>query len=76
MEGGIAAWPVHIATRKKDAKLPLLKKKITIGSYALKGITLSERERRPIKKTILFPHRNTNLPFRQPIPRVRRHDLK
>jgi len=69
-KGGIPAWPIHIAARKKDVKLSILKKKIEVGSYALKGITLSETKRRPIKKTILFPHRNIDLPFRQPISRV------
>jgi hypothetical protein len=63
---------VHIAARKRDPKLPPVpEKKSVVGSYALKGMTLSEFERRPIRKTLIFPHRNTDLPFRQPIPKVR-----
>lgn len=70
----VAAWPVHIAHRRREnahrkrekRKLGGEKKQKVPGSYALTGMTLSEAERHPIKKTLVFPHRNTELPFRQP----------
>ncbi|XP_024365153.1 uncharacterized protein [Physcomitrium patens] len=61
------AWPVHIAAPKRlTPPVAPLKENFAIGTYALKGMTLGETERKPIKKTLVFPHRNTDLPFRHP----------
>nr|PNR27339.1 hypothetical protein PHYPA_029491 [Physcomitrium patens] len=67
------AWPVHIAAPKRlTPPVAPLKENFAIGTYALKGMTLGETERKPIKKTLVFPHRNTDLPFRHPTLKVQK----
>ena len=65
------AWPIGISRTQKVKQVISKKKGLSVGSYALTGVTLTTQERKPIKKTLIFPHRMFELPFRQPTPNVR-----
>jgi hypothetical protein len=65
------AWPIGISKTQKVKQVISKKKSLLVGSYALTGVTLTSQERKPIKKTLIFPHRMFEPPFQQPIPNVR-----
>lgn len=64
-------WPTSISNTRKVKQVKSKRKSLLVGSYALTGVTLTTHERKPIKKTLIFPHRMFESPFRRPIPNVR-----
>ncbi len=65
----IAAWPLNPSCRRVEEPLRP-KKQDVVGSWALTGMTGTEEELVPINKTLCFPHRLTDKPFKSPSKHV------
>jgi hypothetical protein len=65
----IAAWPLNPSCRRVEKPL-CPKKQDVVGSWALTGMTGTEEELVPINKTLCFPHRLTDKPFKSPSKHV------
>ncbi|CAM6049186.1 unnamed protein product [Sphagnum compactum] len=60
-----SAWPLNPSCRRVEKPL-CPKKQDVVGSWALTGMTGTEEELVPINKTLCFPHRLTDKPFKSP----------